>query len=114
MRNKLGEIFLCITLVMLISSCLISCSSSNFDKEQKQIEATISTSYRLIAVHNIDNTITFTNVLDKDAEIKITYKFNNGAEFSDTVVVEAQAPFTKTYTGGYSIAVFSIKILSLS
>lgn len=112
--KKVSKIFLSLAVILFASSLLFACAPNNYDTEQQQIEATIHTSYRLVAMHSIDNTITFTNVLDKHAEIKITYKFNNGASFSDTVIVEAYAPFSKTYSGGYSVATFSIKILSLT
>ncbi len=89
-------------------------ANKGFVQEQKQIENTIQTSYKLVAVHYIDNTIRFTNVLNKVAEIEITLTYNNSASEKDVVTVPAGETFQKTYSGGYSIATFTIKILSLT
>ena len=115
MEKRIITFVFSLVTIICVSSFLIACSNNKgFSKEQQQIEATIRTSSKLVAVNYIDNTISFTNVLDKDAEIEITYKFNNGVSFSDTVKVEAHKSFSKTYSGGYSVATFTIKILSLA
>ena len=96
-----------------INSDNVNITQTNYDNEQRQIEATITTSFYLLAPRSINNTINFTNVLSKKAEIKIIYSFNNGSSFSDIVLVDSGSRFSKTYTGGYSIASFKIKILNL-
>lgn len=112
-KNKILTAIFSLVLIVFATTLFTACSSSSYEKEQQQIEATITTSYTLVARNSVDNTISFTNVLDKKAEIKITYKFNNGASFSDAVWVDSGASFSKTYTNGYSVATFSITILSL-
>lgn len=87
--------------------------AGHFWKEEKLIRQTIQTNYKYIAQHYITNTISFTNVLEKDAQIEITLKYNNGAQQTDVVFVASGEDFTKSYEGGYSNASFTIKILSL-
>ena len=113
-KNKIFTIVISLVLIIFVTTLFTACSSSsNYEREQQLIKETITTSYTLVARNSVDNTINFTNVLDKKAEIKIKYEFNNGVYFFDTVWVESGAPFSKTYTNGYSIASFSITILSL-
>lgn len=112
--NKIISLSLIVVLTVSLLAFSACPANKGFVQEQKQVENTIQTSYKLVAVHSIDNTICFTNVLNKVAEIEITLTYNNSASEKDVVTVLAGEAFQKTYSCGYSIATFTIKILSLT
>ena len=116
MNKKVITTFVVVVIMILILLCLTACPALKYLNEQAQIEKTIKTEYELVAAPKyVRSTISFTNVLDRDATIKITRTFNNGVYLTDTVTVKAGEEFSKGYLDGYnSQATFKIEILSLS